>query len=181
MPLRPASALSDHPLPLADAKADLQLTHALDDAKLQMAIDGAVNYLSGRHGILGRQLGTQDWDLVLDAFPSGPIQIPLPPLKEVLSITYLDAAGQSQTLAPAAYVVDAASEPGWVAPADAWPATYGTLNAVTVRFRAGYGAATPGALKSALLLLVRDLYEDQPGRSDAAVDRLTFPHRMLSP
>lgn len=111
-----------------------------------------------------RQLITATWELYLDSFnreqfqvvddferalinrligTDGTIQIPLPPLQSITSITYLDSAGVSRILAPAAYRVDAVSTPGRVTPAygTSWPDTYPVSNAVVIRFVAGYGDA----------------------------------------
>lgn len=104
-----------------------------------------------------RQLLVATWDLKLDFFPcvSGIwgshqaawrdwIELPKPPLIEVVSITYVDTAGATQTWASSNYLVDAPQGPrcarGRVSPAYGviWPQTRYQLNAVTIRFRAGY-------------------------------------------
>lgn len=79
------------------------------------------------------------WELVLDAFPAE-IRLPRPPLIRVNAITYVDAAGVTQTLGSDNYQVDARSEPARVVPAvhRSWPATRAQLNAVTVSYVAGY-------------------------------------------
>lgn len=90
----------------------------------------------------GRQLITSEWDLTLDCFPSGndPMPIPLPPLRSITHIKYVDAAGVEQTMPIADYIVSK-REPGRVTPAfgKTWPATRKQADAVTVRFVAGYG------------------------------------------
>jgi hypothetical protein len=60
---------------------------------------------------------------------------------------------------------------------DGWPATDGNPGAVTVRFVAGYGlaAAVPAALKAAILLKVRDLYDKGEDTADAVL-RLCRPY-----
>lgn len=99
----------------------------------------AVDLLDGAAGQLQRCLAPQTWEYVLDAFPDGPFQIPLPPLLEVEAISYVDSEGDLQTLTEDEdYRVDEVSEPGWVSPVEGWPSTLDTINAVTVRFRAGY-------------------------------------------
>lgn len=77
-------------------------------------------------------------------FPGWPCRIDLrAPARKVTSITYLDAAGDSQTLSVSDYVFDPSELPGIVAPAYAatWPSTYEHPAAVSVNFIAGY--ATP--------------------------------------
>ena len=46
-------------------------------------IAAATDMLDGRHGILGRCLEAQTWELVLDAFPAAEIRIPLGPVASV--------------------------------------------------------------------------------------------------
>lgn len=116
-----------------------------------------------------RQFITADWALRLDGFPcgDGAIEVPRPPLQAVTSITYVDPAGVTQTLAASAYQVDAPQGPrcarGRIRPAYGyqWPATRDQLNAVTVFFTCGYGdvpEAIPGLLRMALLQVVATFF-----------------------
>lgn len=111
-----------------------------------------------------RALVTQTWELALDEFPEGAIELAKGRLASVTSVRYVDTAGVEQTLAPAGYQVDDVREPGRVlpSPGTSWPSTQaGRVNAVRVRFVAGYGvaAAVPAPIKAALLLIVGHLYE----------------------
>ena len=111
--------------------------------------------------ITGRVFLTQTWDLYLDAWPCGGIDLPLPPLRSVTHVKYLNTSGVLTTLTVNTdYVVDAPAGPrcrrGRVTlpPGAVWPATYSQANAIVVRFIAGYGAAedVPPMLKTAMLL-----------------------------
>lgn len=109
-----------------------------------------------------RALINQTWDHALDAFPET-IVLPLAPVQSVTQITYVDGAGATQTLSSSVYQVDAISEPARIrtAPGQSWPATQARMNAVTVRFVAGYGSAAstvPEDLTAAVKLLAADLY-----------------------
>lgn len=106
---------------------------------------------------------TQTWDLKRDAFPCGDtIELPKAPLISVTSITYIDTAGVSQTWSNTLYTVDAPSGPcarmGRIVPVygEYFPSTRSDINAVAVRFVAGYGAASavPAGIKSAMKLLI---------------------------
>lgn len=99
--------------------------------------------------ITRRQLITATWDLVLDYadFPAGtrtPIEIPLPPLQSITSITYVDTAGATQTLSSTLYRAITESgpkaQPGLVIPVygEVWPSVRDDLSVVTIRFVAGY-------------------------------------------
>lgn len=152
------------PLSLADAKLHLKVDGAEDDALIGQMIAAARQRCE--HA-LGRALLQQVWECVLPAFPAGRLFIGKPQVLEVVHVKYLDAAGVEQTLAPAAYTLDAESSSGagWLVPVDGWPATSETLpNAVRVRFLAGYGAAAadvPANVVAWLKLQVGALYRNR--------------------
>lgn len=153
------------PISLSEAKAQLRVEAPDEDQLIQSLISAARQHLDGRAGLLGRALITQTWDLGLDGFPSL-IEVPLPPLQSVMSITYVDSGGESHGLPESEYQVDAGSEPARVMAASgrSWPSTRTQLNAVTVRFVAGYGdnpADVPQPLRQAILLLTTHWYEQR--------------------
>ena len=118
---------------------------------------------------LRRYLITQTLDAYFDGFPTGEdaddFEILLPPLQSVTSITYVDIDGATQTLASDQYLVDARSQPARIAPAYGcfWPCTRMQRNAVTVRFVAGYGAASavPKCVKNWMLLIIAALWDNR--------------------
>lgn len=190
MALRRIVDPTESPVSVAEARSHLGLFHNGDDSLISLYIDAATSNLDGAQGILGRTLVAQTWELTYDSFPCSAIKVPLPPLVSVESIKYLDADGVEQTLPTTEYTVDVDNQPGWVAPVASWPTTFETINAVRIRFVAGYGAAgkVPAAIRAAILLMVADLYENREGAitgtihtSNPTMDRLLFPYRMLSP
>ena len=118
----------------------------------------------------GRLYCTQTWDLYLDEFPDE-IELPGAPLQSVTWVKYKDQDGVIQTLDSDEYVVDTVSEPGRIVLAygEVWPMTLDEIQAVQVRYIAGYGAPAdvPETAKQAILLKITDLYEH---RGDDAVD-----------
>jgi uncharacterized phiE125 gp8 family phage protein len=155
-------------LPLAreELKAHLRVDCDDDDALIDGLIAAVVDDLDGYSGILGRCIVQQAWAWSLDhGFPCHRITIPLPPLRSVVSIEYVDSDGVAQTLDPSAYVVldgpRSAIEP---APGTWWPATRRQSRAVVITFKAGLAetaADVPPALKAALKLAAGDLYENR--------------------
>lgn len=89
----------------------------------------------------------------------------VPPVQSITSITYLDPAGNLQTLASANYVLDASSEPGRVVPnlAKIWPVTAPLPNAVRIEILAGVTDPTllQDNIKEALRLLLGHYYENR--------------------
>lgn len=121
---------------------------------------------------LRRKLITQTLDAYFDAFPAFPNErfatprcFLLPPLQSVTSITYYDTDGVEQTLAADQYTVDAISEPARIEPAYGvtWPGTREQMNAVKVRFVAGYGDAAdvPACVRNWMLMRIKTLWENR--------------------
>lgn len=119
---------------------------------------------------LDRQLVTATWQIKLDSFPSWEIELPYPPLQSIAAILYKDTALDSQTLSSSAYDVITWQTPGIVQPKDgySWPATGSSPSAVTIRFVAGYGAATavPDLVKAGIKLLAASWYENREAVSE---------------
>lgn len=171
-----------------------------DELKLHARVDGnteddllddliatATAFLDGKDGLLGRCLITQTLRLSLGAFPAE-VVLPLPPAQVVTSVTYLDADGIEQTLAPSAYRV-IGGDPGKVFPVDSWPATKADPEAVKIEFRAGYGdlaSDVPAPIKRAILEHCTLAYETRsmatfasmPNMMPLGYDALIEPYRL---
>jgi uncharacterized phiE125 gp8 family phage protein len=158
------------PISLAELKAEARLDgdDSTDDARLMSCLRAAVDRLDGAEGLLGKALITQVWELLLPAFPyhNGRIDIPLPPLQQIVSVVYTDPAGDTQTLAADRYQVVGigGAFPGWIAAAYAttWPATRCQDEAVTITFRCGYGDSwndTPEGIRQGLTAMAVAMYD----------------------
>ncbi|HUS95667.1 MAG TPA: head-tail connector protein [Hyphomicrobiaceae bacterium] len=151
------------PVTVDEAKSHLRINFATDDTYLGELIIAAREYAED---FLRRALITRTYDLYLDDFPStGAIALPRPPLQLVSSVKYVDTDGDVQDLTENTdYVVDAVSEPGWVVMAEdaSWPEVKQTVNAVIIRFIAGYGDAGTDILaahKLAIKHMIAEWYE----------------------
>ena len=140
--------------------AEAPSTNTTGDQLLNVLIKSARQYAEL---LLGRYLVTQTVDFYLDSFPDWEIKIR--PLQSVTSITYTDTTGASQTVDVADYIVDSASIPARITPEDGvtWPSTLDKVNAVKIRFVAGYGDATavPQCVKHWILMRVKQLYDQR--------------------
>jgi uncharacterized phiE125 gp8 family phage protein len=167
------------PISLAEAKAGARLD-GLDDQDALIAghIRTAVDHLDGANGVLGRCLIRQTWEFRLSCFPAV-IKLPLPPLAEVVSITYLDPAGAQQTLDPADYTVAGIGSDGTIrpAPGKSWPSAQAVPEAVRVTFAAGADDhnGVPEPLRAAIGEMVRALYDGCD--AGQAVRDLITPYR----
>lgn len=165
MAVRVITPPTEYPLTLAEVKAHLRVDHTDEDTMITAYLAAATAHAEK---FMGRALITQTLELVLDSFYDAQIMIPMPPLQSVVSVRYDDAAGDEQTLVENTdYVVDTASQPGWVVAVDeTWPTTIDTVNSVRIRFIAGYATAdsppvenVPFDIKAAILLMTGSLYE----------------------
>jgi uncharacterized phiE125 gp8 family phage protein len=154
---------SEEPITVAEAKASpsLRVVAAIDDVDIGTLITTA-RKLAETYSL--HALVTQTWELVLDGFPTGGIVVPMPPLQSVESIKYIDTDGVEQTLDALLYSVDVDSIPGLIVPAydETWPTTRDEVNAVRVRFVAGFGDASdvPEDIKSWIKIMVGTMYDN---------------------
>jgi uncharacterized phiE125 gp8 family phage protein len=117
----------------------------------------------------GRQLMTATWDVKVDTPPDGELELPYPPVQQVISVSYIDQAGIAQTWPSTEYQVSAPQGP--TAPAAriapvygvSWPTTKSrTYDTLTVRIKAGYGdtaASVPAPILTAMLIMIGDMAE----------------------
>jgi uncharacterized phiE125 gp8 family phage protein len=176
---------SAEPITLDDAKAHLKVDTTDDDALITSLICAA---RARAEWHTGRAFVTQSWTLWLDDWPcNGVIEIPLPPLQSVASVTAYTMDDSATVLDAATYQVDAASSPARIMlkPNASPPVNLRRINAVAVAFIAGYGDAdgdVPAPVREAILKLIANFYVN---RGDAAAvtpaDALALlaPYRIL--
>jgi uncharacterized phiE125 gp8 family phage protein len=180
------------PVTLEEAKAHLKVDTSDDDDLI------ARNIAAARVRIelhLGRALITQSWIQWLDCWPAnGIIEVSLPPLQSVTSITTYAPDNTPTVLDPATYQVDAVSQPARII----FPCSFGVpalpdfvpglrrANSIAVAFTAGYGdAATdvPAPIIEAILELIAFSYENRgEAEADMPLDALALlsPYRILN-
>lgn len=154
----------EEPVSLAEVKLHLHMEtdFADEDSKLNRLIAAAREMVEKD---CERALMPQTLTLKLDCFPSI-IELRRCPVgdSEDIEIEYVDSDGDTQTLDPEDYRVDATSEPGRIASAYGtyWPTTQPVSGAVTVTFPAGYADAdaVPAMAVQAICLLVGHWYRN---------------------
>lgn len=171
-------APEDELIALADLKKALGISGIDQDNALKFALAAAIAALDpASGGWLGRALMPQTWELQLRSFvdvrrawPRQPalqaIELPYPPLLQIVSVKYLDAAGADQTLAlGTGYRVIGQGQvfgKQAIAPlyAASWPAARVDDASVRIRFTCGYDGdanVMPKQLVQAICLSVRAL------------------------
>jgi uncharacterized phiE125 gp8 family phage protein len=187
MGIKLITAPSVEPLDLATVKLQLRIEGTDEDALLTRLIKMARQHVEN---ITWRALIEQTWEVSGARFPSArkPVFVPKPRLREVVSISYFDTSGASQTFALANCHIDPTTEPGTIRPKMefVWPITQlARPNGFTIQFKAGYGTAAadvPETVRQAMLLLIGDLYrcrEDHPAPYiDSACRALLLPETV---
>lgn len=157
------TAPAAEPVSLTEAKLHLRVdTDCTDDDNLITALIAAAREMAENY--TGRAFISQTWELTLDNFPVGCIELRPAPLATITSITYQDGDGVVTTLSTSIYEADTYSTPGracnkW---ALSWPTAREIQNSILVTYTTGYGAtsaAVPGPIKAAILLTIGHLYE----------------------
>lgn len=182
MQLRTLKEASGAPLGIAKVKAWGKLEGTAEDAILPLMLGAATRLCRAelRGPILPETL-----ELALDRFPCGrgPIDLMTPRAFEVVSITYLDAAGASQILAPERYQLDLYSSPSKIdlAYEQDWPDTRRTPNAVKVQFRAGWTTddKVPEDIKVWICAHVADLVRNREAFQEGKVEALPYLSALL--
>lgn len=192
---------TSEPLLLQEAKDHLRVDSDDENALVQRLIQSA---RVDAENFLNRRIARATLKLQLDHFPGAydhgycrdgltrrhrsgvdAIRPPSPPLVSVTSITYVDANGDTQTLATDAYQVDSDSEPGRIVPAygTCWPATRCQPNAVAVTYVAGYATTAEELypIKQAMLLHIGWHYENREATKAerGAWESLLWPLRAV--
>lgn len=159
--ITPPTAL---PVSVDYAKAHIKSLTNAEDTLVWAWIAGATSYIEEQ---TGRQIMLATRERWLDRAPGGlcsdfghlvsirRIELPFPPLQEVVSVTYVDGDGNIQSFSDGAspetlyYTTKAPAgeycERGWIEPiyGKSWPATRAESGAFRIRYTCGYGA-TPG-------------------------------------
>lgn len=163
MALKLITAATTPAVSLVEAKEHLRVTEATEDTLITAMITSATETAEQ---ITGRAIMPQTWELTLDSFP-GAFELTRIPATSVTSLKYYDTAGVLTTLAPELYTMDIADDFGmaYVIPAYGaeWPATRDQINAVALRYVAGYAnaAAVPESIKAWIKLTVSSMYENR--------------------
>jgi uncharacterized phiE125 gp8 family phage protein len=158
---------SIEPVSLAEAVAQCHTSTGIEDDWFNGAIKTA---REAAEGFQRRALLTQTLELTLDYYPSSVLQLPRPPLVEVLSIKIYDIANVETTLSLSDFII-AGSEPARISLAHGrtWPSTVlRSIDALKIRYTAGQAtaAAVSSQVKSAILLHISWQYENRSGETE---------------
>jgi uncharacterized phiE125 gp8 family phage protein len=166
-----------------DADAHLKLDGDISQqGEVEAMIAAATGHIDGPDGWLGRAIGVQTLEARLDGFEAAGTFLPYRPVIDLVSVTYIDAAGAEQAVAADDYdLYGVQVAPAW---SKGWPVARGSRESVRIRYRAGY-EVVPAPIRSAILLMVGDLYRNRGeaviGTISARVEMSTTVAALLSP
>lgn len=155
---------------LPEAKKHLQIVHDRDDTLIEAQIASATAFLDGPYGYLASCIGPQKWRWQTGAF-TDPLRLPIGPIISIDAISYRSVAGDPTAMDLAGVYVFGDAVSPYLRPVTAWPADVAQRDdAITIEVTAGR-TVTPAPLKSAVLLIVGQLYRHR----EIDVDVRNFP------
>jgi uncharacterized phiE125 gp8 family phage protein len=168
------------PVTLAEAKQHCRIDTTDDDGLIAGYIMAARSYIEGQ---IHRPICSKLYEYTLDGgWPCKNgrtiIELPMPPLRAVRSVAYVDESGTEQTLSDSQYVAITDKPKGAIVPSyDAsWPSVRNQYGAVSIRYIAGYtsftdsttspissvtGPGVPDELRQAILMLISHWNENR--------------------
>jgi len=169
------------PVTLAEAREHCRIDNDDENRTLTRLIQSAREQVEND---TARALITQTLRMYLDEFPDGDaIELPRPPLATITSLTYVDAAGATQTWAASNYVADAVREAGRVVLAygKSWPTARAQANSIQVNYTAGWTTTTiPAAAKQLVLLWVGHMYENREAVNASTINAVPMAVESLT-
>ena len=189
MSLTRVTAPTFEPLTLAEVRAHCRVDHLLEDPLLAGYIISAREFAED---YTRRALLPQTWEMKINRdwpeywsveekdWRQG-IELPKPPFQSVVSITYVDDAGVTQTLAADQYqavAINGESLEGLIVPANGvvWPTVRDQMHAITVRFVAGYADtnAVPIRIQQAMKLMISHWFDNRAASSETPPTEVPF-------
>ncbi len=120
----------------------------------------------------GMSIVEKEYEIALDAFPDGPIPLPMPPLVSITGFTVGDEAVTD-------YAIDQFSVPQQLVNA-AWPTLTPVTNQIRVRYVAGFGTEPlPRVIRRAMLLILGHWYENREDTSVMALHEIPLGAEYL--
>ena len=150
------------PVTLQEAKDHIRFDDTTEDSEIYILIQQARQIAEKT---LKMPLVTQTVTYFADDFSSqdwmdeGEIEL-TPNLQSITEIAYTDTDGNPQILSASEYEVGINQTIGKIRAKTSWPTTDGSLEAVQIKFEAGYGIEmdVPAAIRVAILLIVGHLF-----------------------
>jgi uncharacterized phiE125 gp8 family phage protein len=169
-------------LTLAEIKEALKVSTTDEDYLIQTYLAAATEQVEQRLSVC---LLTQTIDQYFDRFPTSKrfLELARGPMQSVTAVTYTDANGNLLTWNSSLYATDTISRKPRIGPKQlqTWPLVEQNLNAVKVRFVAGYGGrnSVPAQFKHLILTIIGDWYQHRDNPVQERKTRADYLIRRL--
>jgi uncharacterized phiE125 gp8 family phage protein len=179
MPWKVTSAPATEPVTTSEAKLHLNIPDAVTDwdSMISELVKSAREHIEK---LTGQAFVTQTVQEFLDNFDTlqyaGEMTLSRYPISAITHVRYTDKAGAQQTWATTNYATDLVSRRPRIAlkTAGTIPENCDDINSVEIQYVCGYGnaAAVPAQFKTAIKLLVGEMFENRENRAYTLPDRL---------
>ena len=171
------------PVTLLEAKEHLRVTDSNEDDYITSLIQVAREYCEKYEH---RAYCLQTVTVHYDSFGSKML-LPMNPAISIESITYIDSAGDTQTLDTSLYELDNYSCPAFIYPAynASYPSVRDITNTITVTYLAGYDSDpsnaedVPERIKHAIKLIIGHLYENREETTEKSLNTIPMSAKNL--
>lgn len=171
------------PITVEEAKGQMRVEHADDDAVIGRLINAAVAFVDAG-GVLGRAMITQTWAQTVDRFyrplsrsrvwSNDRVAVTMSPVQALTAVKYYDTDNALQTATLSDFRLIGGANDSYVEPVGSWPNTFDRPDALQIEVRVGYGDAAsdvPDTVRHALLMLVAHWYENREEYSETGLKR----------
>lgn len=174
---------SGEPFTLAEAKLFLRVDGTDEDVLITALMSAARVSVESW---VGRQIGTQTWEMTLDRFPaSSRVQLMNGPAQAITTVKTFDNDDAESTFNSSEYFLDTAGDRLALNQGSVWPTDLRPTNAVIIRYTTGF-INTPYPLIQGIRQLLAHFYENReavvagsPKELPLGVQALLQPHRRL--
>jgi uncharacterized phiE125 gp8 family phage protein len=180
------------PLSLEEIKAQLRVDDSASDGLLATYLAAAIDLVE-RETTQALQANVYEWRL--DGWPCGTrtLQLPIAPVRDILTVTYIDAAGDEQSVDTVNWDWER-SDTGadlWFSADFSFPTIGRERGGLRIGFEAGYDASEgtgssgdpdlllPSLAKPCLLLIIAHWFQNREDASDAALVEVPLGSKRL--
>ena len=160
-----------YPVSLADMKEHLRVDGTDEDTLISAYIAACASSI-GSNGELGLALVTETWDEAFQT-PSKDVYLTVLPALAITSVKYYDTDNVEQTALLSDFTLYKSDRWAFVR-SDNWPQTFDRPDAITIRYTAGYGAASdvPLEIGQAMKLIVAHWYQNREDASEVKLNEI---------
>jgi uncharacterized phiE125 gp8 family phage protein len=178
-PLLKVSSAPTSLITLADAKEHLEIDHSDRDSMIASLVSAASQLLDGYDGMIGKAVAEQTVTYSIKV-GSNWIELPVSPVKSLLSVSYFDENNASQTIDATNFRLVGNEDFACLEAVDefSWPTTYDRADAITFTLLCGF-SEVPDAIGHACKLIVGHWFEHREAASEQSIQSIQWAVESL--